>query len=115
MPANFLRLSGWVLAGACLALYLDADYSPLALVLLALAPDMALLVYVVGPRAGAVAYNLAHAEALPIALGALGVLAGGGAAVQVALIWLGHIGVDNGLGYGLKYPTRLTDHHLQRV
>ena len=45
----------------------------------------------------------------------LGVFAGGDLAVQVALIWVAHIGVDRALGYGLKYPTGFADTHLQRV
>ena len=36
-------------------------------------------------------------------------------AVQIALIWLAHIGFDRLLGYGLKYPTGFKDTHLQRV
>jgi hypothetical protein len=45
----------------------------------------------------------------------MGVLSESGRAVQLALIWLAHIGVDCSLGYGLKYPTRFHDTHLQRV
>ena len=41
----------------------------------------------------------------PIVLGTIGVLAEADVAVQLALIWLAHIGVDRALGYGLKYPT----------
>ena len=50
-----------------------------------------------------------------MALGAAGVLADSGLPVQLALIWLGHIGMDHALGYGLKYPTAFGDTHLQRV
>ena len=42
-------------------------------------------------------------------------LANGATAVQIALIWLAHIGMDRMLGYGLKYPTGFKDSHLQRV
>jgi len=35
--------------------------------------------------------------------------------MQLALIWLVHIGADRLLGYGLKYPTAFKDTHLQRV
>ena len=31
------------------------------------------------------------------------------------LIWTSHIGLDRLLGFGLKYPTRFNDTHLQRV
>jgi hypothetical protein len=36
-------------------------------------------------------------------------------AVELALVWLVHVGADRALGYGLKYPTRFEDTHLQRV
>ena len=32
-----------------------------------------------------------------------------------ALIWTAHIGMDRLLGFGLKYPTRFQDTHLQRI
>jgi len=103
-----------VLAGA-LALYFDRGYGWLALVLLVLAPDVSMLGYLAGPRAGARVYDLAHFEAWPLALGVAGVLADERLAVQLALIWLAHIGVDRLLGYGLKYETGFKDTHLQRV
>jgi hypothetical protein len=102
-----------VLAGA-LALYSDAGYGWLLLVLLALAPDLSMLGYLAGPSAGALAYDLVHTYVGPGALAVIGVLAGSDLAVQVALIWLAHIGADRLLGYGLKYPTGFKDTHLQR-
>jgi hypothetical protein len=35
--------------------------------------------------------------------------------MQIALIWLAHIGLDRMLGYGLKYPTEFKDTHMQHV
>ena len=35
--------------------------------------------------------------------------------MQIALIWLAHIGFDRSLGYGLEYPSGFRDTHLQRV
>ena len=110
-----LRLEGAALFGAALALYIDADYSTLALVLLFLAPDLSFLAYAAGPRAGALTYNLFHFEAIPLTMGAVGLLGDWDVGVQIALIWLAHIGIDRLLGYGLKYPTAFKDTHLQRV
>ena len=110
-----LRLEGAALAVSALALYFDQGYSWLALVLLWLAPDLAMLGYLGGNRAGAIAYDVAHFEGWPLALGVAGVLAGSGLAIQLALIWLSHVGIDRLVGYGLKYPTAFKDTHLQRV
>jgi hypothetical protein len=113
--AALLRIEGLLLFGAAIALYVDGGFSGLAFALLILTPDLAMLGYLAGPRAGAIAYDIAHFEALPLALGAVGVLADSSVAVQLALIWLAHIGIDRALGYGLKYESGFKDTHLQRV
>jgi len=115
LPGILLRLEGLAVAIAAIALYVDGDHSWWAFVLLVLAPDLSMLGYLGGVKVGAVAYDLAHTYALPIALATIGVLADEGACVAVALIWATHIGVDRTIGYGLKYPTRFKDTHLQRV
>jgi Domain of unknown function (DUF4260) len=115
LPARLLRLEGLAVAAGALVLYFDAGYAWLALLLLALAPDLSALGFLAGPRVGTLAYDLAHTYAWPVALGVGGVLAGSGTATQLALIWIVHIGVDRLLGYGLKYPTSFKDTHLQRV
>lgn len=66
-------------------------------------------------HAGTVAYDALHTEIFPIALGAAGVVADSERCVQLALIWLAHIGIDRAIGYGLKYPTGFKDSHLDRV
>jgi hypothetical protein len=82
---------------------------------LALAPDISFLGYLAGARAGAAAYNALHTTVGPLALGVTGVLTGTALAVQLALVWLAHIGFDRLLGYGLKYPESFRETHLQRV
>ena len=115
LPGRLLRLEGLAVAAGALVLYFDAGYGWLALLLLALAPDLSALGYVAGPRVGALTYDLAHTYAWPVALGVGGVLAESGTTTQLARIWLAHIGVDRLVGYGLKYPTGFRDTHLQRV
>jgi Domain of unknown function (DUF4260) len=115
VPGILLRVEGWAVFAAAVVLYLDADYSVLALVLLFLVPDVSMVGYLVNPRAGSTTYNAVHTYVGPVALLAIGLLAGGAVATQLALIWLAHIGVDRALGYGLKYPSAFKDTHLQRV
>ncbi len=64
-----------------------------------------MLVYLGGPRIGAVSYNLFHNYALPCLLVAFGLLTGNLLVVSVALVWFAHIGFDRMVGFGLKYPT----------
>ena len=115
LPRRLLHLEGLVVLVGALALYFDAGYGWLLLVVLFLAPDLSMVGYLGGPRAGALIYNLAHTYAGPIALGLVGVLGDVDIAAQLALIWLAHIGLDRMLGYGLKYPTGFKDTHLGRV
>jgi hypothetical protein len=115
LPRVLLRVEGIALFTGVVALYFNADYPWWLLLVLALAPDLSMIGYLAGPRTGAAAYDAAHTTLLPIALGVGGVLAERDVAIQLALIWLAHIGADRALGYGLKYPTHFKDSHLQRV
>jgi hypothetical protein len=115
LPRRLLHVEGLAVLVAALALYFDAGYGWLALVVLFLAPDLSILGYLGGPTIGAASYDVVHTYTLPIVLGAVGVLGDSGTAIQVALIWIAHIGMDRLLGYGLKYPTGFKDTHLQRV
>ena len=115
LPGVLLRLEGAAVGGAAVAIYVHEGFSALAFVLLILAPDVSMLGYVAGDRAGALLYDIVHFEAWPVALGTVGVVSSSDVAIQVALIWLSHIGFDRLLGYGLKYPSAFTDTHLQRV
>jgi len=115
LPRRLLHLEGLAVLAGALALYFESGFGWLALVLLFLAPDLSMLGYLGGPRLGALAYDLVHTYAGPVALGVAGVLGGSDVLVQLALIWLAHIGMDRLLGYGLKYPTGFRDTHLQRV
>lgn len=114
-PRLLLHCEGLVVAAAAIAIYFYSDYRWWLLLLLALAPDVALAGRALGPRIGAATYNVAHTYVLPVALGAAGVIVEAGLAVEVGLIWVAHIGVDRVLGFGLKYPTSFKETHLQRV
>jgi hypothetical protein len=100
---------------AAVAVYFYADHPWWLLLALALAPDVSLVGYAAGPRTGALAYNAAHTDVLPVALAAVGVITEADTAVAIGLIWLTHIGVDRALGYGLKYSTEFKKTHLQRL
>ncbi len=115
LPAALLRAEGLALFASAVVLYVHGDFALWPLIVFALAPDLAALGYLAGPRTGAIAYDAAHTTVAPLALGAAGVIWDVGWPVQVALIWAAHIGADRLLGYGLKYTTGFKDTHLQRV
>lgn len=115
LPRTLLHAEGLVVAAAAIVVYFHLGFPWWLLVALALAPDVSMLGYLGGPATGAVAYDLAHTYVAPVALGAIGVVAGADVAVELSLIWAAHIGIDRALGYGLKYPTGFRDTHLQRA
>lgn len=110
-----LRLEGFAALAVAAAIYGRSGFSWSSFALFFLAPDLAMLAYLAGPRAGAFSYNLVHTYALAIALTVAGFFAGAPAAAATGLIWIAHIGFDRALGYGLKYPTAFGDTHLGRI
>jgi hypothetical protein len=114
-PVALQRLEGGVLVGLSLLLYWKAGGSWLLYIALILTPDLFILGYLRGPVAGAAIYNLGHTWLLPGILAAVGILNGASITIDIALIWLGHIGADRLLGYGLKLPTAFQDTHLGRI
>ena len=115
MPAKLLRLEGAIVFMSAVAAYIALHGSLILFALLILAPDASMIGYLANPRAGSLIYNTVHIYLLPVALLAIGWIAGFPVGVQIALILLAHIGVDRAVGYGLKYPTEFKDTHLQHV
>jgi hypothetical protein len=111
-PQQFLRLEGVAVFAAALGAYVAVDGRLWVLLALALAPDLAMLGYLAGPRVGSRLYNAVHTYVAPLALAGVGVLAAAPLLTSVALVWAAHIGADRTLGYGLKYPTGFGDTHL---
>jgi hypothetical protein len=114
-PGVLLRLEGIAVFAGAIATYAYQGFGWLPFFVLLLAPDLAMLAYLVNPRVGTLVYNVVHSYVLPLALAGGGVLAGFDLGLLLALIWLAHIGMDRTVGYGLKYFTSFKDTHLSRV
>jgi len=114
-PKLLLQFEGAAALVAACVLYHQAHGGWLWFALLFLSPDLFMLGYVAGNKWGAWFYNLAHTYISPCALLAIYGFTGQPWFLWLGLIWLGHIGFDRLLGYGLKYETAFKDTHLQRV
>lgn len=114
-PLLLLRLEGLATLAAAVVAYDLAGGSWLLFAALFLLPDLAMAGYLAGPRAGALAYNLAHSHLAPALVGGVGLVTGSEATVAAALVWAAHIGFDRALGYGLKYPAGFTATHLGAI
>ncbi len=115
LPKFLLHLEGAIFFIFCVWLYAMQSSNWLMFALLFFVPDISIAGYLASARVGAITYNLAHAFPLPAILGAYGLLSANPLAISLALIWFAHFGFDRTLGFGLKYPTRFQDTHLNRV
>lgn len=105
-----LRLEGLVVFACALWLFAESGRAWWVFGALLLVPDAAMLAYLAGPRAGAIAYNAVHSYVGPLVLAV--VSQGQGWGIAVAAIWFAHCGMDRAAGYGLKYATAFRHTHL---
>jgi hypothetical protein len=77
-----------------------------------LAPDLSMIGYAINAKVGAIAYNLAHHQAVAIALFGLGFYFNIPSLAFAGIVLFGHSALDRMLGYGLKYPDNFKHTHL---
>lgn len=111
-PLLLLRAEGLALLAAAAAGYGALGGSWWLFAGLLLVPDLAMLGYLAGPRAGAAAYNALHTTLGPALLGLLAFGISSTGLGGLALIWAAHIGMDRAAGYGLKYASGFGATHL---
>jgi hypothetical protein len=80
-----------------------------------LTPDIPMLLFLVNPRLGSIVYNLVHTLIFPLTLAIFSGSNGNNLGLQIALIWLAHIGMDRAVGYGFKYPGYFKQTHFSRI
>lgn len=114
-PRTLLRLEGLAVLALSIAIYAHVHGSPGTFAAWFLVPDLAMLAYLAGPRAGAAAYNTSHTYLVPALMAAVALATGGTRLFHVAFVWAAHIGFDRMLGYGLKYPHAFGATHLGDV
>jgi hypothetical protein len=111
-PRPLLHLEGATVFALVLFAYHWSHGSWLLLLLLFLVPDLSMLGYAANARVGAITYNAVHSYVVPLAVAGYSFRANHPTILALSLIWIAHIGFDRMLGFGLKYPTRFKDTHL---
>ena len=116
---RLLQVEGLALFAASFVAFSTLTASWWMYAILFFVPDVSFLAYLAGPRVGAVAYNVLHSTIGPILLVGVAWWLGfdilGQVLVATAVIWLGHVGFDRMLGYGLKYSSGFKDTHLGKL
>jgi len=115
MIKRLLHLEGFAVFGLSLYLYWLNDYSWLFFFLLILAPDLAMLGYLLNNEFGAKLYNLFHTYFVSLFVILLGLFFSNSTILVAGIIWTAHIGMDRMVGYGLKFPTHFKDNHLNQL
>jgi hypothetical protein len=110
--AATLRLEGGAVLAASVIGYQALGGNWWVFAALFLVPDLSMLGYLVGRRAGAFLYNVGHTYLSPAALALAAYLTDAPSLYPIALIWTAHIGFDRLLGYGLKYSAGFGVTHL---
>ncbi|WP_321477016.1 DUF4260 domain-containing protein [uncultured Paludibaculum sp.] len=111
-PRPLLHLEGAGILALSLFAYHWNHGSWTLFALLFLVPDLGMAGYLANARVGAYAYNALHTYAGPLLLALYSLGTNHPAILPLSIIWIAHIGFDRMLGYGLKYPTRFQDTHL---
>lgn len=79
---------------------------------LALGPDISMLGYLAGNKAGAAVYNLFHHKGIAIVVFAIGLLLPDMYFQLIGMVLFGHSSMDRMFGYGLKLPEGFNYTHL---
>jgi hypothetical protein len=108
----WLRAEGFAVLALSVLLYWFSGSSWWMFLALFLAPDLAMLAYLINPKIGADSYNVVHSYLLPLGLAALAVCLRETGVLIYVYIWMAHIGLDRFLGYGLKYSAAFRMTHL---
>jgi len=111
-PKQLLHLEGAVIFATSLYAYQWNHGSWLLFALFFLVLDLSMIGYAINARVGAITYNGIHTYIGPLVLGGYALFTGKHLPLLLALIWIAHIAFDRMLGFGLKYPTRFKDTHL---
>jgi hypothetical protein len=112
---NWLKAEGLSVLALSVLLYSRSGASCWIFAGLLLTPYLAMLAYLLSPRAGSIAYNLVHSYLLPLGLATIAIAVRRVGMLPFLCIWTAHIGMDRLLGYGLKFPTAFAETHLGRV
>lgn len=112
---TLLRIEGLAVFAGAITAYATLGGNWWLFAALILAPDLSFAGALLGKKAGSLAYNVAHTYTLPALVALIGWVSGIGWLYWVAIIWVAHIGIDRGLGYGLKHPGSFNETHLGRI
>ncbi|MFG6118551.1 MULTISPECIES: DUF4260 domain-containing protein [Thalassobacillus] len=115
MNRALLQLEGFIIFLSSVYFYGSNEFSWVLFIFVLFTPDISMLGYLINKTVGAYSYNAFHSYLFPICLCLSGLTFNVDTMLMVGLIWIAHIGMDRGLGFGLKYPSGFKDTHIQKI
>jgi len=91
------------------------DYQWWWFLVLILTPDIGMLGYLVGNKAGAIGYNIFHHKGVAIIIYFLGIYLSLPLCQLIGIILFSHASMDRIFGYGLKYNKGFKFTHLGEI
>jgi hypothetical protein len=111
-PNLLLRAEALAVFIAAVGAYVLLGGSWIMFLVLMLVPDLFMLGYLFGPRAGAAVYNVGHWYVWPLAFIGVGATLAFPTLLQIGLIWVAHIAFDRVIKAGFKYGEGFRYSHL---
>jgi hypothetical protein len=112
---NIIKLEELAMLAICIAALYSWNADWWYYLLMALAPDISLLAYFAGNKAGAFCYNFFHHKGIAIILFATGFILDNDILVFSGIVLFGHSSMDRVFGYGLKYEEGFKFTHLGTI
>lgn len=112
---NIIKTEEVAMFGISIYFFLQLPYSWVWFWVLLLTPDVSMIGYVFGNKAGAVIYNFFHHKGVAIAVWLSGVYTNQPILQLVGVILFAHSSMDRIFGYGLKYDKGFKFTHLGEI
>ncbi|WP_340152837.1 DUF4260 domain-containing protein [uncultured Marivirga sp.] len=112
---NLIRLEELAMFALSILLFANLPFAWWWFLVLLLAPDIGMIGYAFGNKAGALAYNLFHHKGIAILIYSLGWWLSNDFMICGGIILFGHASMDRIFGYGLKYEKGFKFTHLGEI
>ena len=109
---NIIKLEEAAMFGFCLYMLTTLQAEWWWYLILILGPDISMIGYMAGNKAGAISYNLFHHKGVAVAVFIAGLLIPSMLVQVTGIILFGHSSMDRFFGYGLKMEEGFKYTHL---
>jgi len=115
VPNILLRIEGLIVFLLSVYFYFNGGGDIILFFVAWVLPDLGMIGYVKNSKLGSLTYNLTHTYIIPLILALFFILIDNSFGLQMMYVWFSHLGLDRLAGYGLKYPDKFKNTHMNKV